>query len=131
MLLRQTPDGLEPLALWLSANGLPKKAHSWQDTFQAAHARIQREWAESGGKGAAALFCRPHMARNSFALKWFSILSVVWEPGVESFTDDELKDLRDQFGGIWFQLASLLGIRTRQLHGTITLSPSPPCRSTI
>jgi hypothetical protein len=49
------------------------------------------------------------MARHSFALKWYSILSVVWEQRVEGFTSEELKDLRDQFGDIWFQLAALLG----------------------
>jgi hypothetical protein len=49
------------------------------------------------------------MARHSFALKWFSILSVVWEQRVDGFSGEELKDLRDQFGDIWFQLAALLG----------------------
>jgi integrase len=109
LLFRQTPQGLEPLAVWLSADGRPKKAHSWQDTFRAANARIQRTWAAAGGLGQAALFFRAHMARHSFALKWFSVLSVVWEQRVEGFTGEELKDLRHQFGDVWFQLATLLG----------------------
>lgn len=109
LLFRQTPDGLEPLALWLSDDGLPKKAHGWQDTFQRANARIQRLWSAAGSQGQAALFFHAHMARHSFALKWFSILSAVWEQRVEGFTDEELKDLRDQLGDIWFQLATLLG----------------------
>jgi hypothetical protein len=51
------------------------------------------------------------MARHSFALKWFSILSVVWEQRIAGFTSEELKDLRDQFGDLWYQLATLLGHR--------------------
>ena len=110
LLFRRTRHGLEPLAVWLSADGLPRKAHSWQDTFQSANARVERVWEAAGGKpGEAGLFCRPHMCRHSFALKWFSILSVVWQPRVEGFTDEELKDLRAQFGDIWFQLSTLLG----------------------
>jgi integrase len=33
----------------------------------------------------------------------------VWEQRVEGFTGEELKDLRHQFGDVWFQLATLLG----------------------
>jgi hypothetical protein len=46
---------------------------------------------------------------HSFALKWFSILSVVREHHVDGFTAEELKDLREQLGDIWYQLATLLG----------------------
>ena len=109
LLFRATPEGLEPLALWLSASGLPKKVHSWQDTIGDANARIRRAWSAAGGKNDPPLFFRAHMARHSFALKWYSILSVVWEQRIEGFSDEELKDLRDQFGDIWFQLAALLG----------------------
>jgi hypothetical protein len=109
LLFRRTPEGLEPLALWLSVSGLPKKAHSWQDTIADANARIGRAWPAAGGTGRPPLFFRAHMARHSFALKWYSILSVVWEQRVEGFTSEELKDLRDQFGDVWFQLAALLG----------------------
>lgn len=49
------------------------------------------------------------MARHSFALKWFSILSVVWSQQLEGFTDQEKRDLWGQFGDVWFQLATLLG----------------------
>jgi integrase len=108
-LFRRTAAGLEPLALWLSISGMPRRAHSWQSTFQDANARIQRVWEASGGRGVAPLFFRAHMARHSFALKWYSILSVVWEQRIEGFDERELKDLRDQFGDVWFQLAGLLG----------------------
>ncbi|MFD5430243.1 hypothetical protein [Streptomyces sp. NPDC127084] len=49
------------------------------------------------------------MARHSFALRWFTILSAVWNHKVEGFTDAETRDLREQFGDVWFQLATLLG----------------------
>jgi len=109
LLFRRTPDGPEPLALWLSVSGLPKKAHSWQDTIADGNARFRRAWSAAGGTGDPPLFFRAHMARHSFALKWYSVLSVVWDQRVGGFTGEELKDLRDQFGDIWFQLAALLG----------------------
>jgi integrase len=112
-LFRQAPDGLEPLAVWLGNDGMPKQAHSWETTFQAANARIARAWAAAHGKDPADIDCplwaRPHMARHSFALRWFSILSVVWEQRLEGFTETEKRDLREQFGDVWFQLATLLG----------------------
>lgn len=114
-LFRRAPGGLEPLALWLAPDGMPKKAGGWEDTFAAANERIAGAWADSpGGDGAARgdacpLWARPHMMRHSFALKWFSVLSVVWQHQVGGFTDKELKDLREQFGDVWHQMATLLG----------------------
>jgi integrase len=112
-LFRKTPDGLEPLAVWLGNDGMPKQAHSWEKTFQMANARIARAWAAAHGKDPAGAECplwaRPHMARHSFALRWFSILSVVWDQRLEGFTESEKRDLREQFGDVWFQLATLLG----------------------
>lgn len=120
LLFRRTPDGLEPLAVWLAPNGMPKKAHGWEDTFADANARIAEAWVGAAGqhlqgreldrrKAECPLWARPHMLRHSFALKWFSILSVVWEHRIEGFTEEDLKDLRDQLGDIWYQLATLLG----------------------
>jgi integrase len=114
LLFRRTAQGLEPLALWLAANGLPKKVHGWEDTFTDANRRVAKAWAGATGGGRDAdaecpLWARPHMARHSFALKWFSILSVVWDRRLDGFTDEEMKDLREQFGDIWYQLATLLG----------------------
>ncbi|QSE87789.1 integrase (plasmid) [Rhodococcus pseudokoreensis] len=112
-LFRTTDAGLEPLAVWLGNDGMPKQAHSWEKTFQTANTRIRRQWAAAHGKDDDTIECplwaRPHMARHSFALKWFSILSVVWSRQLEGFTDREKRDLREQFGDVWFQLATLLG----------------------
>lgn len=110
-LFRRTEDGLEPLALWLGNDGLPKQAHGWEKTFQRANERIRRQWAAAHGTDGqdCPLWARPHMARHSFALKWFTILSAVWNQQMEGFTDTEKRDLREQFGDVWFQLATLLG----------------------
>lgn len=122
VLFRRTSDGLEPLALWLASDGMPKKPHGWQDTFRDANARVAERWVQATWPGLTGrqreerksqcpLWCRPHMLRHSFALKWFSILSVVWERDIEGFTDKEVADLRDQLGDIWYQMATLLGHR--------------------
>lgn len=113
LLFRRVPGGLEPLAVWLAVDGLPKKASGWEDTFAAANERIARGWADADGgaadPGECPLWARPHMMRHSYALKWFSVLSAVWQAQVDGFSDEELKDLRDQFGDVWYQLAGLLG----------------------
>ena len=48
LLFRETEHGLEPLAVWLTPAGMPKKPQGWEDTFQAANARIQQAWAANG-----------------------------------------------------------------------------------
>jgi hypothetical protein len=113
-LFRATDAGLEPLAVWLGNDGMPNQAHSWEKTFQTANTRIRKQWATAHGKDDedavdCPLWARPHMARHSFALKLFSILSVVWSQQLEGFTEKEKRDLREQFGDVWFQLATLLG----------------------
>lgn len=69
LLFRQTPQGLEPLAVWLGVNGLPMLAHSWEKRFTEANKRVAAAWARAGGRGTVPLFCRPHMCRHSFALR--------------------------------------------------------------
>lgn len=127
LLFRETPQGLEPLAVWLSASGLPKRAHSWQDTFGAANARVEAAWVEVDPRGRVQqrcpLWCRPHMLRHSFALKWYSILSVVWNQRIAGFDDSEVKDLREQFGDLWYQLAALMGHRNPMTTRDIYLEP--------
>lgn len=44
LLFRRTPQGLEPLWVWLSVNGLPKKPHGWEDAFDAANRRVAGAW---------------------------------------------------------------------------------------
>ncbi len=63
------------------------------------------------------------MLRHSFALKWFSILSVVWDHRLDGFSEAEKRDLRDQFGDIWYQLATLLGHSDPATTRTYYLEP--------
>jgi integrase len=127
-LFRRTPEGLEPLWLWLSPNGLPKKPYGWEDTFAAANHRIARLWANTVAGSSTAqdhasvcpLWARPHMLRHSFCLKWYSILSAVWRCRSLGLSDEEVRDLRDQLGDIWYQLATLMGhthpMTTREIY---------------
>ncbi len=123
-LFRRTPAGLEPLWVWLGPDGIPKKPHGWEDTFGAANARVAAAWQIAARPGECCpLWARPHMLRHSFCLKWFSILSVVWERRIDGFTESEIKDLRYQFGDIWFQLATLMGHADPAVTRDIYLEP--------
>lgn len=59
-LLIDTPDGLEPAALWINENGLPSKGSGWQETFKAANRRCRRH--------RLSLRAHPHALRHSFAV---------------------------------------------------------------
>jgi integrase len=122
-LFRRTPAGLEPLWLWLGPDGVPKKPHGWEDTFHAANTRVAEAWQAAGGSGGCPLWARPHMLRHSFCLKWYSILSVVWEHRIDGFTESEIRDLRYQFGDIWFQLATLMGHADPAITREVYLEP--------
>jgi hypothetical protein len=74
---RRTPWGLEPLWLWLSVSGLPKKVYSWEDTFDAANTRIAKAWVRAADpdgslgeeerdriRGECPLWATPHMCRH-------------------------------------------------------------------
>ncbi|MCX5129427.1 integrase [Streptomyces sp. NBC_00347] len=136
-LFRATPEGLEPLALWLSIDGMPHQAHSWEKTFTMANERVRESWARSRWPGfdefgeweqarrksQCPLWARPHMMRHSYALVWYSILSAVWNQRLEGFTDAEKRAYREQFGDVWYQLATLLGHRNPQTTRDWYLAP--------
>ncbi|QKW54818.1 site-specific integrase [Streptomyces buecherae] len=58
--LMDTPQGLEPAALWLNQYGLPSKPSAWQEVFKTANRRCDRLGLR--------LRCRPHVLRHSFAV---------------------------------------------------------------
>ena len=59
-LLIDTPQGLEPAALWLNQYGLPSKPSAWQEVFKTANGRCRRHGLR--------LRCHPHVLRHSFAV---------------------------------------------------------------
>ncbi|WP_217207514.1 integrase [Streptomyces sp. AC550_RSS872] len=136
-LFRETRDGLEPLAVWLSNDGMPHRAHSWENTFATANSRVAEAWARSRWPGfddleeedrkrraaQCPLWVRPHMLRHSYALVWYSILSAVWEQRLRGFTEAEKHAFREQFGDIWYQLATMLGHRNPQTTRDWYLAP--------
>ncbi len=52
-LFRRTDAGLEPLAVWLNEDGLPRQAHGWEHSFTQANERLAR-------LGLDGLACTPH-----------------------------------------------------------------------
>lgn len=115
-LFRQTPQGLEPLALWLNEDGLPRDSHGWHHTFDAANTRIER-------LGLQGFSCAPHMARHSFALKWFSIGKLVNASRLAHLTEDETRDFREQFGDTWHLVQTMLGHRWVETTKFVYLEP--------
>lgn len=111
-LFRCTPRGIEPLALWLNEDGLPRDHHGWEKTFQIANQRIQRLAKDNTGKGNSDLdnfVCSPHKLRHSFAFKWYMTGRLLWERSLGYLTEEELHDFRVQFGNVWDLVRALLG----------------------
>lgn len=94
--------GLEPAALWLNEDGMPRAGHGWQHTFDTANQRVAR----SGLFGVAAT---AHILRHSFALRWFSVGRLLYERRFAHLDGEELRDFRAQFGDTWYLVKTLLG----------------------
>ena len=101
-LFRRTERGLEPVAMWLNEDGMPRDPHGWEKTFERANDRV----AHAGLQGMQAT---PHKLRHSFALRWYSIGRLSYEVRFAHLTDDELRDFRAQFGDTWQLVRTLLG----------------------
>ncbi|OBI65114.1 integrase [Mycolicibacterium fortuitum] len=121
-LFRETDSGLEPLWLWLNANGLPRPKTAWSKTFAVANDRVSRNLEKSDGSSPQ-LFARPHMLRHSFALRWYSVATfVAWER-TSGLTAAEQRDFRNQLGDVWFLLSTLLGHRSVETTRNTYLEP--------
>jgi len=121
-LFRYGPEGIEPVWLWLSQNGMPRPKQAWSKTFAAANSRVSRELAGSADS-TARLWARPHMLRHSFALRWYSIATFVAWQRTAGLSAAEQRQMRDQLGDVWFLLASLLGHRSAETTRSIYLEP--------
>ena len=67
VLLRRTNQGLEPMMLWVSEDGLPMSPASWTDVFKKANARVSLEYQRLGRRGAPPRLT-PHSLRFTCAL---------------------------------------------------------------
>jgi integrase len=112
-LFKETPSGLEPLALWVTEDGLPRDVHRWQATFHTANRRIRR-------LGITDLDVTPSMLRHSFAYDWYSIGRRMEERGFEYLTEEDQRYFDAQIGDAWELVRRLLGHErvetTRQIY---------------
>ena len=119
-LFRRGPDGLEPMWMWLNHDGIPRPKHSWYKTFDRANARVAKAIVQVGG---TPLWCRPHMLRHSFALRWYCIATFVAWRRTDMLTKQEQRDFRNQLGDVWFLMATLLGHRSAEVTRSVYLEP--------
>ena len=119
-LFRRGRDGLEPMWLWLNHDGTPRPTHSWYKTFDRANARVAKTFAASKS---TPLWCRPHMLRHSFAMRWYCIATFVAWRRTDMLTKQEQRDFRNQLGDVWFLLATLLGHRSAEVTRGVYLEP--------
>lgn len=115
-MFRRTPNGLEPLWLWLNENGFPRDPHGWHHTFAEGNDRI-------AALGVENFTCTPHMLRHSFALRWFSIGKLVYSSRLEHLSDQEARDFRVQFGDTWHLVQTMLGHRRVETTKEVYLEP--------
>ena len=115
-LFRHTPSGLEPLALWLNEDGMPRDPHGWHHTFETANRRI-------AGLGLPDFSCTPHMCRHSFALRWFSIGKLVHSARLGHLSQEEAADFRAQFGDTWHLAQTMLGHARVETTKNVYLEP--------
>ncbi len=115
-LFRTTEHGMEPLALWLNEDGLPRTAHGWQHTFTQANERI-------AGLGLAGFSATPHMLRDSCALRWYAVGRLAYERRFGHLSEQETKDFRVQFGDTWDLVATILGHRSPETTKRHYLEP--------
>jgi site-specific recombinase XerD len=115
-MFRRTPQGLEPVALWLNENGLPRDGRGWEHTFDTANERIKTLGLEN-------FSCTPHMLRHSFALKWYAIGKLVHAARLGHLSADERADFREQFGDTWHLVQTMLGHARVETTQRVYLEP--------
>lgn len=115
-LLRRTGQGLEPLALWLNEDGLPRDGRGWEHTFDTANRRIAL-------LGLEGFSCTAHMLRHSCALKWYAIGKLVHAARLGHLAADQRQDFREQFGDTWHLVQTMLGHLRVETTKEIYLEP--------
>jgi site-specific recombinase XerD len=119
-LFRNTHSGVEPLWLWLNDDGRPRPKQAWYKTFDRANRRVKCAMEKAD---LAPLWCRPHMLRHSFALRWYCIATFVAWQRTDLLTREQQRDFRNQLGDVWFLMATLLGHRSAETTRSVYLEP--------
>ncbi|WP_245562829.1 site-specific integrase [Nocardia araoensis] len=120
-LFRESDRGLEPVWLWLNYDGTPRPKQAWYKTFDRANTRVSRALGTAGG--APRLWCRPHMLRHSFALRWYCIATFVAWHRTDLLSKEEQRDFRNQLGDVWYLMATLLGHSSAEVTREVYLEP--------
>jgi len=120
-LFREGDGGLEPVWLWLNDDGTPRPKKAWYKTFDRANTRVARAMGTVNGQ--ARLWCRPHMLRHSFALRWYCIATFVAWHRTNVLTTKEQRDFRNQLGDVWYLMATLLGHSSAEVTREVYLEP--------
>jgi len=115
-LFRRTELGLEPVALWLNEDGLPRDGRGWEHTFDTANERI-------ASLGLEHFTCTAHMLRHSCALKWYAIGKLVQATRLRHLGEAEQRDFREQFGDVWHLVQTILGHRRVETTRNVYLEP--------
>ncbi|WP_206281740.1 hypothetical protein [Streptomyces agglomeratus] len=115
-LFRRTDQGLEPVALWLNEDGLPRDGRGWEHTFAVANERI-------AALGLEHFSCTAHMLRHSFALKWYAIGKLVQAARLGHLSETEWMDFREQFGDTWHLVQTMIGHRRVETTKEVYLEP--------
>ncbi|MGD0606602.1 MAG: site-specific integrase [Streptosporangiaceae bacterium] len=115
-LFRSTPQGLEPLHLWLNEDGLPRDPHGWHGTFANANARVRQ-------LGLTDFAVTAHMLRHSCALRWFAIGKLASASRLRHLSEEETRDFRAQFGDTWHLVQTILGHRSVETTKNVYLEP--------
>lgn len=99
-LYRETEEGLEPVALWLTEAGTPMPYLTWEAVFLNASQRC----AHLG----VPISCHPHMLRHSFALRMLVTLIHVFDRRL-GLTEKERLEYRHLFGDPFVLVQTMLG----------------------
>lgn len=113
-LFRETADGVEPLAVWLTEAGMPMLPPSWETVFATADRRCATHGVE--------VRCHPHMLRHSFALRMLVTLTHAFDRRL-GLTPQERREYRMLFGDPFVLVQTMLGHRSLDTTRNIYLEP--------
>ncbi|MFJ8389719.1 site-specific integrase [Streptomyces sp. NPDC094438] len=113
-LFRRGPEGLEPLAVWLTETGMPLQHTSWNAVFDRANARCEALELR--------VFATPHMLRHSMALRVLVSLHFALDRRL-GLSPVQRRDYEELYGNVWAIVKDLLGHRSEETTREIYLEP--------